>query len=64
VKYCYLEQAERENTYQVCVNTLELFTLSLPLLILASIIYLIYQDRKERIMSTLARCERIFNNVE
>lgn len=64
MQYCYLEQTERGGVYEVCTYPLETLALSLPLLVLALIPYLIYQDRKERIETVLAKCERILDNVE
>ena len=64
MEYCYLERAERGNVYEVCTYPLETVALSIPLLVLALIPYLIYQDRKDRINTVLAKCERILDNAE
>jgi hypothetical protein len=63
MQYCYLEQGDRNNLYEVCTYPLEYSPLFLPLIVFLIVVYTIYSGRKQRLDNVLRKCEEVLKDV-
>lgn len=64
MKHCQIETTEQNYNLQICSIPAQNFTmLTIPLTLTGLFLLLIYGYRKEKIVKTLSRCERIVKNV-